>query len=184
MHPLFRAAACVTDFLCRGHSQLEVSDDSLTRVVSLACLCAGASGCAHYEFDADKGLVYYEPVPYFFVSTTAECISTATFVMLPGERKRLKFVDGYGSANLTVTLDKGLVSVIGQNVDAKVSDTITSLANLRTAFAAATAQQAGKPTKCEPTAILYRFVGKEPSKSNPIDFPVKVIEDKASQQNQ
>ena len=51
-------------------------------------LVTGLSGCASIDFNADEdGAVYYEPVPYLFYSVTDKCVSSATAVTLPGEKK-------------------------------------------------------------------------------------------------
>jgi hypothetical protein len=104
-------------------------------------------------------LPYFEPVPYLFVAPAADCSPTATLVMLPGEKRYLKFVNGYGSVDLSVSLGNGgLISSVGQKADNKVSDTITSLASLQTALAASAATRAAPASGCQDKARLYPIV--------------------------
>lgn len=114
------------------------------------------AGCAHIEFDADKGqgLAYYEPVPHLLVSTDAECNISATLLMLPGEKKHLKFIEGYGSADLKVTLSNGMISEVGQSVNNQIPDTLTALAALKTA--GLRVMRGGEPA-CG-SAMLYPIV--------------------------
>lgn len=117
-------------------------------------------GCAHIDFGAE-GLPYFEPVPYLFVSAAADCTLTAALIMLPGQERRLKFITGYGSADLSVTLASGMISDVGQNVDTKVPDTVSALAALK----AATAAIKAPPGAPGPDAKLYRVRNGEPDLS-------------------
>lgn len=111
-----------------------------------------ATGCAHLEFpEDDKGLPYFEPLPYMLITTTPECVTTGTVVMIPGERKIVELKSGYGSSELSVTLTNGMISAVGQKTDTKVPETVTAMAALATATALAKEE---KP-KCKPSAILY-----------------------------
>lgn len=126
-----------------------------TRFVTAIACTSTASGCAHIDFGG-PGLPYFEPVPHLFVAPAADCTLTATLVMLPGEKRYLKFVNGYGSAELSVSLGNGgMISSIGQKVDNKVSDTITSLAALQTASALSAAARATSAPACPENARLY-----------------------------
>lgn len=124
--------------------------------VRLAAAPALLAGCAHIEFDVDKGqgLAYYEPVPYLLVVPDAQCNLTATLLMLPGEKKHLKFADGYGAADLKVTLSNGMITEVGQNVNNQIPDTLTALAALKTA-GVALMQNGG--SACD-SAMLYPIV--------------------------
>ena len=141
------------------------------RVGCLVVLLA-VSGCAHIDFGAD-GMTYYDPAPYLFVSTTKECVTTATVVVIPGARKSMKFVPGYGSSNLTATLSNGMITSVGQQTDANVAATIGSIASLATAAAALKSAPEGlRAGGCAATAILYPVVSGSPDKNNPIPFEV------------
>lgn len=130
------------------------------------------SGCAHIDFGAD-GMTYYDPAPYLLVSTTKECVTTATVVVIPGARKSMKFVPGYGSSNLTASLSNGMITSVGQQTDANIPATITSIASLATAAAALKAApervQAGG---CTATAKFYPVVSGAPDMHNPLLFEV------------
>jgi hypothetical protein len=142
-----------------------------TRTVSLVVLIS-LSGCAHIDFGGD-GLTYYDPKPYLFVSTTKDCVTTATVVALPEAKKVMKFVSGYGSSELSVTLSNGVVTTVGQKTDTKIPETITSIASLGTAAAGLRAMaEPGKQVICTPAAMLYPIVSGVPDVDHPLAFPV------------
>lgn len=145
------------------------------------------SGCAHFDFgDEGKGVVYYEPKPYLFVSTSysqqeKECKSTATVIMIPGKKRVITPVSGvFGSSNLSVKFDKGFITELGQSGDSKATETMDSIAGLLPVLGlAATAsttenQQRAKPTQteCIHSAIMYPLEGGEPDFSHPTPFAI------------
>ena len=137
-------------------------------VISISwVVVAFLSGCAHLEFESpDDGLAYYESVPYFLVSTTAECTTTGTVVMIPGQKKIVKLKSGFGSSELSVTLSNGMIAAVGQKTDTKVPETITSVAALGTAVAALNATSG---TKCVPEASLFPIKnGKVDTSNGPV----------------
>ena len=115
------------------------------------------SGCAHLDFGDDKGLAYYDAKPYLFVSTTTECLTTATMPISVPERKReVKFKSGYGSADLSVNLINGMITSVNQKTDTQIPATISSLAGLGTAAAGVFKSMAAAPATpekpvCKPT---------------------------------
>lgn len=120
----------------------------MVRIVSVfltVILC----GCAHLEF-TDGGLTYYDPKPYLFVSTTKDCVSTATILMIPYQKKMVKFISGYGTADLSIGLSNGMITSAGQKTDTKIPETITAL----TGMATAAAKFKGTST-CPPSAKLF-----------------------------
>jgi hypothetical protein len=138
------------------------------------------SGCAHLDF-GDEGLTYYDPKPYLFVTTTKDCTSTATVVVVPGTKKAVKFVPGYGTANLSVNLNNGMVTTAGQNTDTQIPATISAITGLTTAVAGMTKAPEVKlpagtaPKECTPTALLYPIVSGV-VQDKPISFPVNLIQ--------
>ncbi len=148
---------------------------------------SGLTGCAHIDFGAD-GLLYYEPKPYLYIVTAADCSQTAALVSLPGKEKHIKFVSGYGSANLNVKLTDGMISDVGQNADSKIPETITPLAALKAALAAAEKDttdkiqlrikgEKPKPVECEREGNLYPVVAdgnQIVDTAKPIKFPISV----------
>jgi len=135
-------------------------------------ICCGAfavlclSGCSGLEFSEGynpKGLTYWEPRPYLFVSVTKDCVWTATPLSLPGGTKRsVSFHSGYGSAALSVTLTNGMITAVGQTTDTKVPETISAIGSLAGAAAkvltAPTLPAGGPaPNGCKPAAILYEY---------------------------
>lgn len=144
--------------------------------LALAMLALG--GCAGLDF-GEQGLSYYEPKPYLFVAVNKECVSTATVISLPGEKRAVKFKSGFGSADLSVALSNGVLTNAGQKTDSKVPETITAVAALGTAMAALTAEKpGGKQVLCKPAATLYPIVNGVPDLKSPAEFPVdsKVVD--------
>lgn len=129
-------------------------------------------GCAGLDF-GDQGLSFYEPKPYLFVSVNKDCVSTATLISLPGDRKFVKFKSGYGSSDLSVALSNGILTNAGQKVDTKVPETITSIASLGTAMAVLSAEKGVKQVICKPSAILYPVVNGVPDLNSPAVFPIE-----------
>lgn len=145
-------------------------------VIAFGSICI-LSGCAGLDF-GDAGLSYYEPAPYLFVAVTKECVSSATVVSLPGVKRAVKFGRGYGSADLSVALDNGMLKSAGQKTDTKVPETITSFAALGTAMAAMSVEKGAKQLVCVPSAVLYPVKNGVPDLSSPYQFLVdnKVID--------
>lgn len=137
------------------------------------------SGCAHLDF-GEEGLTYYDPKPYLFVTTAKDCKYTATVVIVPGTKKTVKFISGYGTANLSVTLSNGMITNAGQITDTKIPETIGAITGLATAAAGMMKAPEMKlpegivPKECTPTALLYPIVSGV-VEDKPISFPVNFI---------
>lgn len=130
------------------------------------------SGCAHIDFGGD-GMTYFDPKPYLFVSTTKECVTTATVIAIPEAKKVMKFVSGYGSADLSAALSNGMITSVGQKTDTKIPETITSIASLGTAAAGLKVlAEPGIQIICTPAAKLYPVVAGVPDLDHPLSFPV------------
>ncbi|HEY2775029.1 MAG TPA: hypothetical protein VGK20_13360 [Candidatus Binatia bacterium] len=146
----------------------------MRQVQLLAMLVATAlCGCAGIDFDSTgPGLTYYEPRPYLFVTTTRECVSTATVISIPDRKKTMKFRSGYGSSDLSATFSGGMVTAVGQKVDTKIPETITAVSSLATAAGGLGLMEAGKPApgskpkaaECTPAARLYAIENGVPGK--------------------
>lgn len=129
-------------------------------------------GCAGLNF-GEGGLTYYEPTPYLFVSVNKDCISTATVISLPGEKRSVKFDRGYGSADLSLTLANGIITNAGQKTDVQVPETITSIADWRSAMAQTSLDGGGEPIDCIPSASMYLISGGIISDTPMNRFPVQ-----------
>jgi hypothetical protein len=130
------------------------------------------SGCAHLDF-GEKGLTYYDPKPYLLVIATEDCKITAAPLVLPGTEKAVKFVPGYGSAKLTVSLTNGMITQAGQDTDTQIPATINAIAGFGTTVAGIV-KSGGKGQKvCTPKALLYPIVSGVPDLKNPITIVIK-----------
>jgi len=127
------------------------------------------SACASIDFHSQKkGLVYYEPKPYLFISVTNTCISSVSVLNLPGAQKRMDFKAGYGASAFSAEFANGIVTKIGQTSDSKIPETISALAAFKTAALASDGQ-----SNCEPSAILVPIKEGVPHMSSAITFPIK-----------
>ena len=142
------------------------------KIAVLLGASAVLGGCAGLDF-GDQGLSFYEPKPYLFVSVNKDCVSTATLISLPGDKKSVKFKSGYGSSDLSVALSNGILTNAGQKVDTKVPETITSIASLGTAMATLSIDKGVKQIICKPSAILYPVTNGVPDLNTPVVFPVE-----------
>ncbi len=128
----------------------------------LIASCAAVSlltGCAGLAFgpESTNALTYYDPKPYLFISTTADCVSTATIVSVPEAKKGVSFKSGYGTADLSITLSGGMITAVGQKTDSKIPETLTSVATLATAVGGLARQSTSGAGGCKPGARLYNI---------------------------
>jgi hypothetical protein len=122
------------------------------------------SGCAGLDFGDDRGLAYYDQKPYLFVTTTQDCVTTSTIVSIPAEKREVKFKTGYGSANLSISLNNGMITSAGQTTDTKIPETLNAVASLGTAATGLIKGRARAPSKpqCEAYAALYAIENGKP----------------------
>lgn len=140
-------------------------------LVSSLCIFIVVTGCAHIDFGGD-GLTYYEPKPFLFVIKTKDCVITATIVVVPADKKTMKFISGYGSSDLSITLSNGMITAVGQKTDTKVPETLTSIASLATAAAALELPATGMSPTCTLTATLYPLESGLPNFDKPSKVPL------------
>ncbi len=62
----------------------------MKRLVESFAVVSLLTGCAGLTFgpESTNALTYYDPKPYLFISTTADCVSTATIISVPETKKR------------------------------------------------------------------------------------------------
>ncbi|MDR3640338.1 MAG: hypothetical protein P4L39_03350 [Humidesulfovibrio sp.] len=134
------------------------------------------SGCARLDFGKDKGLTYYEAKPYLLVSVSKGCVPTASVLMLPAEKKQVRFVSGLGGADLTVALNNGMITNVGQKTDTVAPAALTSLVGLATALppllkSAREGEEKPAAVAC-PQAVLYPIEDGVPDWSKPNGIPL------------
>ena len=127
--------------------------------------CGALAGCAHVDFGG-PGLAYFEPVPYLQVFVAPDCTVSTAVVVLPGTKRYLNFVDGYGSAQLSVNINNGMIASVGQTVDNGGAAAIAAAATIVTAFAA---RRAGNPA-CGVVALFPIVDGV--AQDQPIVLPI------------
>jgi hypothetical protein len=129
----------------------------MKRLVESFAAVSFLTGCAGLTFgpESPNALTYYDPKPYLFISTNADCVSTATILSVPETRKGVSFNSGYGTADLSVTLSGGMITAVGQKTDSKIPETLGSVATLATAVGKLATATAPKEGACKPGARLY-----------------------------
>lgn len=134
---------------------------------TIACLLPLAvSGCAGLTFNSSEregALTYSEPVPYLFVAKSQDCSITATVISLPGEKRSVSFNSGYGSGELSLELNNGIINKVGQKTDTKVPETLTAIAGLAKVAGPKFVAE-GKKQACVPNGALFPIVNGVPSR--------------------
>lgn len=145
----------------------------------IGCVLSGCSGLEFHRAPQEGALTYRDSIPYMFVSTTPECVTTASVVSVPGAERSVAFKSGYGTADLSIAMSNGMITTVGQKTDTKVPETITAVAGLaKEVGGLASIKKAdaenGKPqTKCVPEARLY-VVDNGGIATRPLEFPVRI----------
>ena len=131
----------------------------MKRFVGVFAAVSVLSGCAGLTFgpESTNALTYYDPKPYLFISTNADCVSTATIISVPETKKGVSFNSGYGTADLSITLSGGMITAVNQKTDSKIPETLSSVATLATAVGGLARQAAVTEGACRPSARLYNI---------------------------
>jgi hypothetical protein len=103
-----------------------------SRLPAVLCIVALLSACAHVEYSDTKptdgnGVEFRTPVPYILIAQAADCAVTVTPTAMPGASRWASFHPGLGSAEMNMTLDRGMLTVIGQKGDSQIPQTITAI---------------------------------------------------------
>ena len=131
----------------------------MKRLVESFAAVSLLTGCAALTFGPESmnALTYYDPKPYLFISTTADCVSTATIISVPETKKGVSFNSGYGTSDLSITLSGGMIASVGQKTDSKIPETLSSVATLATAVGGLARSAAPQEAACKPSARLYNI---------------------------
>jgi hypothetical protein len=110
--------------------------------VSLVMVATALVSCAHISFHDSNdpkrrniGVEYYKPKLFLLLTKTAKEGYKADVVTLPDllQPRYALLHPGYGSSNLSLKLNNGILTDVGQQVDTKIPETITALGSLATA---------------------------------------------------
>jgi hypothetical protein len=108
----------------------------------LALPAASLASCAHLSFHdsndpkrGNVGVEYYKPKLYLLLTKTATEGYKADIVTLPDllQPRYALLHPGYGSSNLSLKMNNGILTDVGQQADTKIPETITALGSLATA---------------------------------------------------
>ena len=104
-------------------------------------IAAILTGCAHISFHDSSdpkrgniGVEYYKPKLYLLLTKMKDGYK-ADILTLPDllQPRYALLHPGYGSSNLSLKLNNGILTDVGQQVDTKIPETITALGSLATA---------------------------------------------------
>jgi len=111
-----------------------------TNLFSIVTLTFILSGCATVKFYSDKeltkesGVEFYSPKPYLIVERNpAKDVSMKmTIVYLPdfNNPKYAKLSPGFGTSDLKLSLENGIITSYGINSDSKIPETLTAISGL------------------------------------------------------
>jgi hypothetical protein len=110
-------------------------------IPALFVMAAAFASCAHITFhdpsDAEHrnvGVEYYRPKLYLLLTKTGSDAYKAEIITLAdlSQPRYALLHPGYGSNNLTLKLNNGILTDVGQQTDTKVPETITALGSLAT----------------------------------------------------
>jgi hypothetical protein len=177
------AGAPISDWLCvSGKTDSIASSNIKTALLIVAWLMGAAmrmllliavglflNGCAGLQFNPTPqpdSLTYNEPVPYFQVIKNQDCTVTGTVVSLPGRARSVAFKNGYGTADLTVNLQNGIITSVNQKTDSKVPETLNAISSL--AGVAKRGFRNPDKTPCPAAATLYPIIDGIPDRRHPI----------------
>jgi hypothetical protein len=115
----------------------------LAGLLVIVCVVAlsGCSRVAIYKNEALEGAAtgvkFYYPKPYLLVARTGAKDNPVqvSVIYLPDQSQAFyaELKSGYGSADLSLTLQNGMLTNIGQKTDTKIPETVTALAGMATA---------------------------------------------------
>ncbi len=135
--------------------------------LGVAVACCGLAGCAGYEFHETPqqgALTYWETAPFLAVTTEADCKQTFSVLSIPTRARSVSLKSGYGTADLNIDFKDGMViGHIGQKTDTKVTETLTALPGLATAYATLKETTRDKSVTraatCQTSTVLYAING-------------------------
>jgi hypothetical protein len=164
-------------------------------VVAFCLVTVLLSGCARLEFGTvdqngtmikENGLTYYEAKAYLFVAVNKDCVPTASVLMLPNEKKVVSLVPGMGSSDLSVALNNGMITNVGQKSDTAAPATLNALAGLAAAvpplLAGVRTKEVGEVVIC-PQVSLYPIVNGKPDMNHPVVVHLRTETKTDEQQN-
>jgi len=111
-----------------------------TTLITLLIVMAVVNGCAHMDFYTDKdlkqktGIKYYISKPYLLITKTGNKDKPieASLIYLPDQSQSFyaKPVSGWGTADLSIAFNNGMITSFGQKTDSKIPETIQAVGSL------------------------------------------------------
>jgi hypothetical protein len=99
----------------------------------------GLNSCAHISFhdpaepNRNVGVEYYKPKLYLLLTKGKEGYNASILTLPDLAQPRYALLHpGYGSSNLSLKLNNGILTDVGQQVDTKIPETLTALGSLAT----------------------------------------------------
>jgi hypothetical protein len=145
------------------------------RIVYLLPVAVTLAGCAGLQFNPTPepdALTYNEPIPYFQVIRNGDCTVSGAVVSLPGRARSVAFRNGYGTADLSVSLQNGILTSVNQKTDSKIPETLSAVASLagvaKTAAVVKDAKTGAEKPACETSAKLYPIYDGVVDRAHPV----------------
>jgi hypothetical protein len=140
-------------------------------LLPVAVILAGCAGLQFNPTPQPDALTYNEPIPYFQVVRNGDCTVSGAVVSLPGRARSVAFRNGYGTADLSVSLQNGILTSVNQKTDSKIPETLSAVASLAGAAKIATVKDAktgAEKPACETSAKLYPIYDGVVDRAHPI----------------
>ncbi|MEA5403242.1 hypothetical protein VB776_09975 [Arcicella sp. DC2W] len=107
---------------------------SLLVILLLSSSCASVKFYSDKELKNESGIEFYSPKPYLIVekSPAKDVAIKSTIVYLPDfeKSKFAKIKSGFGSSDLKLSLEHGIITSYGVTTDTKIPETLTAISSL------------------------------------------------------
>ena len=137
---------------------------SICARVLVAVAAIQSIGCAHISFhdsthpERNLGVEYYKPKLFLLLTSSGVGAYKADILTLPdlSQPRYALLHSGYGANNLSLKLNNGILTDVGQQTDTQIPQTITALGSLATALVRSAAATPPTPEPFQLFEINYR----------------------------
>lgn len=125
------------------------------------------TACAHISFhdpndpkQKNIGVEYYKPKLYLLVTWTGDKGYKADIITLPdvSQPRYALLHPGYGSSNLSLKLNNGILTDVGQVGDTKIPETISAVGSLSSLLKGVNLHDPPGPPENQPPIRLFEII--------------------------